>query len=360
MRSIFLIIAIFVVLQTTNSQIITNPSIISSDNYSLNIDKIELTENYTILYCTHTAPDNYNNGGWIRIEPSIILKETYGTRKYKLLKAEGVPLSPNKFNYSYSGQKLTFRLIFPKVAYDISLIDMIECQDNRNCFNFYGIKIRNDYDQSYSAPTERAGRKFIRDQIEEWGECKNVAMTLTGGDVAIYKTNGWAAQGAPVAMTNKFKELNKTNNLIDDIVLTEKGSWLILWGNNGISSYGTPSGLFPKLQKWNDENEIITSVTFNDNGDWIAITKTKYSASSEKVMNYIRDGENKYGEFWAAHLTNDGMVLCFERGYKFLGNVPSNLKKKLEETKMNVFRIKFLSDGSYFIADFKGNYAYNM
>lgn len=360
MRRLFISVLFFVTIQNLIAQTITNPSINSRDEYSLNIDKIELTDYNTIIYCTHTAPDTYTNGGWVRIEPNIILKETYGTRKYKLLKAEGVPLSPNKFTYSYKGQKLSFRLIFPKVAYDINTLDLIECSDNRNCFNFYGIRIRSNSTQSYTRPAERAGRKFLRDQIEEWGQCKNVAMTLTGGDVALYKTNGWAAQGAPVAMTNKFNELNGSDNLIDDIVLTESGSWLILWGNNGISSYGTPTGLYPKLKKWNDENEVITSVTFNDRGDWIAITKTKYSASSEKVMDYIREGESEFGEFWAAHLTNDGMVLCYERGYKFLGNVPDNLKQKLKDTKMNVFRIKFLSDGSYFIADFNGKYAYNM
>ncbi len=360
MRNSLMTMALLIIIQLANAQTITNPSINSRDENSLNIDKIELKENSTILYCTHTSPSTYKNGGWVRIEPNIILKEAYGSRRYRLIKAEGIPLSPEKFTYSYIGQTLSFRLIFPKVANDINLIDLIECQDSRNCFNFYGIKIRTEYSQSFTKPVERTGRKFLRDQIEEWGECKNVAMTLRGGDVAVYKTNGWASQGAPNGMTDKFKELNKTDNLIDDIVLTESGSWLILWGNNGISSYGTPTGLYPKLKRWNEENEIITSVTFNDNGDWIAITKTKYSASSKKVLDYIKEGESKFGEFWAAHLTNDGMVLCFEKGYKYLGNVPDNLKLKLKETKVNVFRIKFLSDGSYFIADFNGNYAYNM
>jgi hypothetical protein len=360
MKNFFLLFVIALTYSNLTAQTINNPSINRTDETTLTIDKIELTSNNTIIYCTHKAPDRYANGGWVRIEPNIFIKESYGTRRYKLQKAEGVPLSPNKFNYSYSGQTLSFRLIFPKIATDISLIDLIECPNDNNCFNFYGIKVRNNYSQSNTNPTERAGRKFLRDQIKEWGKCKNVAMTMTGGDVALYGTNGWAAKGAPIAMTNKFKELNKTDNLIDDIVLTENGNWLILWGNNGISSYGTPPSLYEKLKKWNDENDVITSVTFNDDGDWIAITKTKFSASSDKIMNYIKEGEYKHGEFWAAHLTNDGLVLCFEKGYSFLGNVPSNLKQKLNETELNVFRLKFLSDGSYFIADFDGRYAFNM
>lgn len=359
MKRFFLFFVLLLAIQTLFAQTITNPTIVRQDEYSLNIDKIELSDYSTTIYCTHTAPDTYTNGGWVRIEPGIIIKETFGSRKYKLVKAEGIPLSPNKFEYSYKGQKLTFRLIFPKIANDISLIDLIECEGSTNCFNFYGIKIRNSYSNS-SPTTERAGRKFLRDKIKEWGECKNVAMTLTGGDVALQRVNGWAAQGAPTAMTDKLSELNSADKLIDDIVLTEDGSWLILWGNNGISSYGTPPSLFSKLEKWNDEKEVITSVTFNDNGDWIAITKNKFSASSDKILQYIKEGNDKYGQLWAAHLTNDGLVLCYKSGYRFLGNVPENLKKKLDETKMDVFRIKFLSDGSYFIADFNGNYAYNM
>lgn len=142
MRSLFLTIAIFAITQITNSQTIINPSINSRDEYSLNIDKIELTEYSTIIYCTHTAPDAYENGGWVSIEPNIILKETYGSRRYKLVKAEGIPLSPNKFTYSFKGQTLSFRLIFPRIGSDISLIDLIECQNSSNCFNFYGIKIK--------------------------------------------------------------------------------------------------------------------------------------------------------------------------------------------------------------------------
>jgi hypothetical protein len=357
--SIFLAV-VFFINASVLGQTVYNPSFLSTDEASLTIDKIELGSYNTIIYCTHKSPDYYNKGGWVRIQPEIILKDSYGNRRYKLLKAEGIPLYPDKFNYSYSGQTLSFRLIFPKLASDIKRIDMIECVNDKNCFNVYGLKIR-DNSPSYTDPAERSGRKFLRDKIREWGQCKNVAMTLTGGDVALYGTNGWAAaEGTPQDMTEKLSELNQSDKLIDDIVLTENGNWLILWGNNGISSYGTPPGLFAKLEKWNNEGEVITSVTFNDNGDWIAITKKKFAASSDKVIKYIKEGENKYGEFWAAHLTNDGLVLCFERGYQFFGNVPANLKNKLQETKINVFRIKFLSDGSYFIADFNGKYDYYM
>ena len=60
----------------------------------------------------------------------------------------------------------------------------------------------------------------------------------------------------------------------------------------------------------------------------------------------------------AGRVTNTGLVAVYENGYKFLGDVPDNLIEKLNETDLDVYRLKFLSDGSYFIADEEGNYVY--
>lgn len=43
-----------------------------------------------------------------------------------------------------------------------------------------------------------------------------------------------------------------------------------------------------------------------------------------------------------------------------MGDVPDVLKQKLRETSIDVYRIKFLSDGAYFIADKEGHYSYYM
>jgi hypothetical protein len=201
-------------------------------------------------------------------------------------------------------------------------------------------------------------RQFLREKIAEWGSCKNVAMTLTGGDVALIERNGWAATGIPAEMTEELEMLNDKDELIDDVVLTEEGNWLVLWGNNGVTSSGVPRSLDDMIGQWNEEAEIIYSITFNDEGDWIMISADKYSASDAELMEWIGQGEQEFGELWAAHLTNTGLVVVYENGYKFLGDVPDNLVEKLKETDLDVFRLKFLSDGSYFIADKDGNYVY--
>jgi hypothetical protein len=196
---------------------------------------------------------------------------------------------------------------------------------------------------------QETDRRSLRAKMKEDGGCKNVALTLTGGRVAFLKSSGWVASDVPSGLIDDLKEVDGTGKTLQEIVLTENGSWLVIY-----------TDLRDKLSQWNDEGEEIISATFNDNGDWIAITKNKYSASEDEVYDMIDKGENEFGAFLSAHLTNDGMVLCFKRGYKYRGNVPERLKQKLRESKLDVIRVKFLSDGSYFFSDAIGNCGFNM
>lgn len=214
---------------------------------------------------------------------------------------------------------------------------------------------------SYSVVSNaQNSRDYIREAIEEWGTCRNVAVTMTGGDIALNWTNAYAYSGISSDMADAIEELHDDGEFIDDIQLTEDGSWLILYGNNGFVWSDIPYSLELKIKEFNDEGEIVTSVTFNDLGDWIVISQDYIAASSTEIYDWIEDGIDMYGQLWAAHLTDDGAVLCYERGYKFLGNVPTNLKNALSESDLDVFRIKFLPDGTYFFADTDGYYEYYM
>lgn len=210
------------------------------------------------------------------------------------------------------------------------------------------------------AASAQNSRQYIKNKIEEWGSCRNVALTLTGGDLALNETNAYAYSGIPSALADAIKELHENGEYIDDVQLTENGSWLVLYGDNGFRWYGIPSDLESTIRDYNKDQEVVTSVTFNDKGDWIVISQEHISASNSGIYDWIRDGIESYGQLWAAHLTNDGMVLCFDGGYKYMGEVPYTLRNKLKETSIDVYRIKFLSDGAYFIADKDGTYSYYM
>lgn len=205
----------------------------------------------------------------------------------------------------------------------------------------------------------QSSREHIRTAIKSNGECRNVAITRTGGDLMLYGRNGYASKGCPSSLINKLSELHDDGEYIDDVQLTEEGSWLILYGDNGLYWNGIPKSLERKLREYNEAGEVINTVTFNDDGDWIIITDTKYSASDSDYLEWLRDGEDQHGELWTAHITDDALVAVYENGYKWVGNVPSDLKEEARTVEFDVYRLKFAGT-AWFMADKKGHYSYNM
>jgi hypothetical protein len=203
-------------------------------------------------------------------------------------------------------------------------------------------------------------RDYIKREIENWGSCKNVAITQHGGDIALSGKNAYAYMGPiPSGLTESLDELSSEGELIDDVVLTEDGIYIVLFGRNGFRYAGVPYSLEQKMKEYNSNNDLILAITVNDQEDWIIIGD-KISASSQRLMDMIRNGMKKYGALWSAHVTNDGLALVYEKGFQFMGNVPEILKQHAEQAKFDVFRIKFTADGAFFIADRKGHYDYRM
>ena len=202
-------------------------------------------------------------------------------------------------------------------------------------------------------------RQYIRNSIDNWGECKNVAITRTNGDLALYGRNGWSGSGLPSGMQTALNELNADNAYIDDVVISENGNWLILYGDNDVRWSGAPSSLSDKIHEFHNRGDIITSITFEDGGRWIIISKEYYAASYGWIQDWLSDGADEYGELWSACVTSDAMVAVYESGYKYYGNVPQGLKDALRETSLDVYRVK-MAGTSWFYADKNGNFRYNM
>ncbi len=204
-------------------------------------------------------------------------------------------------------------------------------------------------------------RAYIRNAIEIWGECKSVAITATGGDVAIYGKNGYATtDGVPAGLVKALKELHDDGETINDVTLTEDGEYLVLYGDNGMTYNFDNEDLEAKMKEYNDNGYTITSVALNTAGDWIIISEEYYAASSSAITEFLSEGAETYGALYAVHITRASLVAVYARGYKFYGDVPETLREALKTTDKDIYRVKFTEDGAYFIADRKGWYQYRM
>ena len=210
-----------------------------------------------------------------------------------------------------------------------------------------------------SADAQR-DRNYVKSQIKKWGTCKNVAITKTNGDVALYGTCGYAASNIPTGLSNKLKELNKANTLIDDVQLTESGKWCVLYGKNDATwTTNIPSTLADKINDFHNNNYVVRSISFNDYGDWVIVSDEYYATSSTELTNWLKNGSNSWGRLWAVCVTDDAVVAVYKNGFCYRGNVPEDLKEALRSTSFDVFRLK-ISGTSWFFADTNGNYRYKM
>lgn len=203
-------------------------------------------------------------------------------------------------------------------------------------------------------------RNYVKNQIKKWGTCKNVAITKTNGDVALYGTCGYAASNVPTGLSNRLKELNKAGTLIDDVQLTESGKWCVLYGKNDATwTNDIPASLAGKINEFHNNNYVVRSITFNDYGQWVIVSDEYYATSSVELTNWLKSGSNKWGRLWAVCLTDDAAVAVYANGFCYRGNVPDALKDALRSTSFDVYRLK-VSGTSWFFADTNGNFRYWM
>jgi hypothetical protein len=119
-----------------------------SEDPDIRVTDVRLTASYTILYVTFAKDPNdrtlYNSTSSISFNPKAMLGTHGSKRTYALLKAEGIPLSPDSRDIQ-GNEPLKFTLFFERLEDGVERFDLFECQsDNQNsCFNVSNITVEN-------------------------------------------------------------------------------------------------------------------------------------------------------------------------------------------------------------------------
>ena len=104
------------------------------------IMRIETVENYTridFVYC---------NGryAWVQIDPNSFIRPVGSDVKYPLIKAQGIPLAPQKHFFRTANEIFYYTLYFAALPKSVKSIDIIEKEVEglrHNYFNFYGVSM---------------------------------------------------------------------------------------------------------------------------------------------------------------------------------------------------------------------------
>lgn len=123
---------------TSSSNTISYPSVRSSTAERAKIKSVTLDRDYTAVEIISNNQSGSSYYQWCNIDRNTYIIVN-GTR-YRMTKAEGIKIAPDKTYFSYAGQDITFTLYFPSVPTSATSMDLIESADSE--WKFYGIKIR--------------------------------------------------------------------------------------------------------------------------------------------------------------------------------------------------------------------------
>ena len=201
---------------------------------------------------------------------------------------------------------------------------------------------------------------YVRNFINNQGQCKTGALTSSNGCVAIVGGNGYASSGIPQSLQDHLLAESKAGRTIDDICLTENGNWYCV--GERLSGVNCPQAMINTVNNFCRLGDRILCVTFDDNGNWIVISSAHWTASNTSIESNMKKAQNMHGNILSAHLGNNGglSVIC-QNGSTVFGNVPSSLTTFLQ-TKLNfaAMYIKFSTNGSWLITGRNSEYAYSM
>ena len=119
-----------------SSQTYNQPNIGLKSHETLELRKIEITPEKTVVYLTI---ENRIDSGNFCADKNIFIIYPDGSR-VKLINAVGIPQCPKTYKFKSIGEKLQFTLEFPPLKKGTKWIDIVE-ECKSNCFWIYGVTL---------------------------------------------------------------------------------------------------------------------------------------------------------------------------------------------------------------------------
>ena len=104
--------------------------------------RLVLTNKYTRIDFGHQTDSYYTRGGWVNIYPETFIRIHRAEEKLGMIRAENIPVNPQKHHYKSTVDSLHFSLYFPPLPDRSLTFDLIEEEPvTPTSFNFYNIRI---------------------------------------------------------------------------------------------------------------------------------------------------------------------------------------------------------------------------
>lgn len=199
-RSSILTIIFFIAINgPVFSQTYNRPAIGLKSHETLEILKVDVTSDKTILYL---SVENKIEGGTFCADKNIFLIYPDGSRS-KLEKATGIPQCPKYYLFKNKGEKLAFSLTFPVLKPGTGWFNLIE-ECNNNCFSIYGVLLDDELTRKIEEAIATVDRGEIDSAIDVYKKLvqntqksnEGIAGSLYSDLISLLVKRGYPAQAS--------------------------------------------------------------------------------------------------------------------------------------------------------------------
>ena len=95
-----------------NKAVLINNPVFEIGHDKLFLLRVILHPEYTKVDFGYQATDYYERGGWVRISPGTFIRDRKSAKIYKMTRADGICLAPEKFEFKSNQDFLYFSVFF--------------------------------------------------------------------------------------------------------------------------------------------------------------------------------------------------------------------------------------------------------
>ena len=117
----------------------TNPKVEKQDVDKCIITKIEKNIYATTVFFQYTSDPIYKTGAWACAGKDFFIEDTHTGKRFKMLKANNIPICPGKHQFTEGNQVLNFSIDFEPIN-ETNKINIIE-NELQSAFNFFGVDV---------------------------------------------------------------------------------------------------------------------------------------------------------------------------------------------------------------------------
>ncbi|HOS84072.1 MAG TPA: trypsin-like peptidase domain-containing protein [Bacteroidales bacterium] len=278
---------------------IYKPTFSKRDVLGLDIIKIERNSSTTIIFYEYSNTDGI--GAWICAGKDFYIKDCETGLKYKLIKANDIPICPEKFTFNSIQKSKEFNLIFENIPLTTKKIDIIESENSRS-FNFYGVNL----DQSIEFKLVESEAKMretdspISDviytvpagtQIKTFSLIGSYYKVEYNGKIGYinemyFQTTDVSNNNSSLSANNSNNTTFQSNNNYSKIIIHRAD---IAWGG----ALRLDIYINDKLIKTLPMNGLLTFKTL-EQGKYSIKVKARENGSSDQIEFYLRPNSENY------------------------------------------------------------------